>query len=150
MKGVGVSQRVVDFVAGLIPLYIPDQIEGMWGARSLVDGTLILPMDEEEDDGNGLVSVRWQGDPNPTTIVQGVFIASYAVAKYVELHSIAETNKDTKDEMSHLIHHFEIKTGESLIFHVDENSELFGLLGKAIGKVGQDAVIEIIKKQIGL
>jgi hypothetical protein len=146
----GVSHRVVNFIGGLIPLYTHDQVDGVWGARSLVDGTLILPMDEEEDGGNGLVTVHWQGDPNRKTVVQGVFIASYAVAKYVELHSIAETNKVTKDKMSHMIHHFEIKTGESLVFHVTDDSELFTLLGTAVGKVGREVVIEVIKKQIGL
>ncbi|MEQ1526524.1 MAG: hypothetical protein ABL911_07250 [Gallionella sp.] len=146
----GASHRIVNFIGGLIPLYTHDHVDGVLGARSLVDGTLILPMDEDEGGGNGLVTVHWQGDSNRTTVVQGVFIASYAIAKYVELHSIVETNKDTKNEMSHMIHHFEIKTGETLVFHVEENSELFSLLGKAVGKVGQEAVIEIIKKQIGL
>lgn len=150
MKQAGLSHRIVGFISSLLPLYIHDQVDGVWGARSLVDGTLILPMTEDEEYEDGFVTVHWQGDPNRKTVVQGVFIASYAIAKYVELRSIAETNKDTKDEMGHMIHHFEIKTGESLVFQVEENSELFSLLGKAIGKVGQEAVIEIIKKQIGL
>lgn len=115
-----------------------------------MDGTLILPIDEDEDEEDGFVTVHWQGDSNRKTVVQGVFIASYAVAKYVELHSIVERNKDTKDEMSHMAHHFEIKTGESLVFEMNDGSELFPLIGKAIGRVGQEAVIEIIKKQIGL
>lgn len=150
MKSVGLSHRVVDFIAGLIPLYIHEQVDGVWGARSLVDGTLILPIDEDEDSEDGYVTVRWQGDPMRTTVVQGTYMASYAIAKYVELHSIVETNKDTKKEMSLMIHHFEIKTGESLIFHVADDSELFSLLGKAVGKVGREVVIEVIKKQIGL
>ncbi|OGS94604.1 MAG: hypothetical protein A3H31_12810 [Gallionellales bacterium RIFCSPLOWO2_02_FULL_57_47] len=146
----GLSHRIVNFIGGLIPLYTHDQVDGVWGARSLVDGTLILPMFEEEGEEDGFVTVHWQGDPMRTTVVQGTFIASYAVAKYVELHSIAETNKDTKDEMSHMIHHFEIKTGESLVFNVEDDPELFSLLGKAVGKVGREVVIEVIKKQIGL
>jgi len=150
MKAVGLSHRIVDFISGLIPLYIHDQVDGVWGARSLVDGTLILPMDEEEDGGNGLVTVHWQGDPNRTTVAQGVFIASYAVAKYIELHSIAETNKNTKDEMEHMAQHFEVKTGESLVFEQVQDSELFQVLGRAVGKAGQEVVIEVIKKQIGL
>lgn len=150
MKQDGLSHRIVDFISKLLPLYIHEQVGGVWCARSLADGTLILPMDKNEDEEDGFVTVHWHGDPTRTTVVQGVFIASYAVAKYVELHSIAESNKYTKDEMSHMVHHFEIKTGESLVFHTDEESELFSLLGKAIGRVGQEAVIEIIKKQIGL
>lgn len=84
------------------------------------------------------------------TTVQGVFIASYAVARYVELRNIAEKAKDTKEEMRHLAHHFTVKTGASLSFEMDDDSELFPLLGKAVARVGQEAVIELIKKNIGL
>lgn len=145
----GPSHRIVDFISKLIPLYIHDEVDGVWCARSLVDGTLILPMDESEDYEDGFVTVHWQGDSSRVTVVQGVFLASYAVAKYVELNNIAEKVKDTKDEMLSLAHHFTVKTGQSLSFDMDDDSELFQLIGKAVSRLGQAAVIELIKKGIG-
>lgn len=146
----GLSHRIVNFISGLLPLYIHDEVGGVWCARSLVDGTLILPMDEPEDHENGLITVHWQGDSSRATVVQGVFLASYAVAKYAELHNIAEKSKDTKEVIRHFAHHFTVKTGGSLSFEMEDDSELFPLLGKAVSRLGQAAVIELIKKSMGM
>ena len=143
------SQRIVHFIGGLLPLYIEDQVDGVWCARSLSDGTLICPFEESGEFENGFVTVHWQGDPAHQTVVQGVFIASLAVAKYVEMHHMAERAKGTRDEIEGMAHHFNIKTGESLTFECPD-SELVELLIKAVGKVGETAVMEIIKKQVGL
>ncbi len=143
------SQRIVHFIGGLLPLYIEDQVNGVWCARSLTDGTLICPVEEMEEYENGLVTVHWQGDPARQTLVQGVFIASLAVAKYVELHHMAERSKGTRDEIEGMAHHFTIKTGESLTFECPD-SGLLELVLKAVGKVGETAVMEILKKQVGL
>lgn len=143
------SQRIVDFIDHLHPLYMHEEVGGVWCARSLTDGTLIFPMDEPEDNENGFVTVHWQGDPSRQTVVRGVYLASLAVARYVELHHLAEKAKGTKNEMEHLSHHFTVKTGESLIFD-SQNSGLLELIAKAVGKVGEAAVIEILKKQVGL
>lgn len=146
----GLSHRIVNFIGGLYPLYMHDQVNGVQCARSLVDGTLILPMGEAEDQDEELVTVHWQGDPSRRTVVQGVFMASIAVARYVELHHMAEKAKDTKDEMEGLAHHFEVKTGASLVFDIQDDSELFSLVGKAASRLGKEAVIEIMKKSMGL
>jgi len=150
MTRAGLSHRIVDFISKLLPLYIHEEVNGVWCARSLVDGTLILPMDDVDGQEEEFVTIHWQGDSSRVTVVQGVFIASYAVAKYVELRHVAEKYKDTKDEMQHLAHLFTVKTGAFLSFDMDDDSELFPLLEKAVGKIGMEAVIEIIKKQIGL
>jgi hypothetical protein len=107
-------------------------------------------MDEPEDYEEGFVTVHWQGDSSRVTTVQGIFIASYAVTKYVELHTLAERSKDTNSEMLRLANHFTVKTGKSLSFDIEDNSELFQLIGKAVSKVGQASLIELIKKSIGL
>jgi hypothetical protein len=146
----GPSHRIVDFISKLLPLYIHEEVEGVWCARSLVDGTLILPMDEPDDYEEGFVTVHWQGDSSRVTTVQGIFIASYAVTKYVELHTLAERSKDTNSEMIRLAHHFTVKTGKSLSFDIEDNSELFQLISKAVSKVGQASLIELLKKSIGL
>ncbi len=144
------SQRIVQFIDHLHPLYIHDEVNGVMCARSLTDGTLILPFDEEGgEDDVGFVTVHWQGDPARQTLVQGVFMASLAVARYVELHHMAENAKATRDEMERLSHHFTVKTGESLNFD-SSDSGLLDMVGKAVGKVGEAALIEILKKQVGL
>lgn len=143
------SQSIVDFIGHLLPLYIQEQVDGVWGARSLVDGTLILPIDELEDEQSGWVKVQWQGDPVRVSEVQGVFIASVAVARYVELHHTATHNKETQSAMAHLSDHFMVKTGESLDFEAPV-SGLLPLIGKAVTKVGETTVIEILKKAAGL
>ena len=143
------SHRIVQFIGGLLPLYIEDQVDGVWCARSLTDGTLICPVEEMEEHENGWVTVHWQGDPARQTMVQGVFIASLAVAKYVELHHMAEKAKGTREEMERMASHFAFKTGESLTFEAPD-SGLMELVLKAVGKVGEAAVAEILKKQVGL
>ena len=145
------SQAIVQFIDHLHPLYIHDQVDGVWCARSLSDGTLICPMDETDENENGFVTVHWQGDPTRQAVVQGVYIASLAVARYVELHHMAANAKGTRDEMERLAHHFTVKTGESLTFELElPDSGLFDLVGKAVGKVGEAALIEILKKTVGL
>jgi hypothetical protein len=104
-----------------------------------------LVPDENED---GFVAV--QGDPARQSVVQGVFMeASLAVAKYVELHHLAENAKGARDEVERLSNHFTIKTGEALTFEAPD-SGLWELAGKAVGKVGEAALAEAMKKTAGL
>ena len=110
------SQRIVNFIGHLLPLYVQENVNGVWCARSLSDGTLILPIDEPEDTADGFVAVHWQGDPTLRTEVQGIFIASVAVARYVELHHTATHAKALRDHMEHMSHHFTVKTGKCLTF----------------------------------
>jgi hypothetical protein len=143
------SQRIVNFIGALLPLYIEDDVDGIWCARSLNDGTLICPVEEMEECEDGFVTVHWQGDPARQTLVQGEFMASLAVAKYVKLRHLAENAKGTRKEIEHLANHFTIKTGASLTFECPD-SGLLELVVKAVGKVGEAAVIEVLKKQVGL
>lgn len=142
------SQRIVNFIGHLLPLYVQENVNGVWCARSLSDGTLILPIDETEDTADGFVAVHWQGDPTRRTEVQGVFIASVAVARYVELHHTATQSKSMRDEMEHISNHFTVKTGASLTFE-EPGSDLLNLIGQAVGKVGEAGVMELLKKAIG-
>lgn len=143
------SQRIVNFIGHLLPLYVQECVNGVWCARSLGDGTLILPIDEPEDTADGFVAVHWQGDPTRRTEVQGVFIASVAIARYTELHHTATFSKPMRDEMEHISQHFTVKTGECLVFESPATG-LLGLVGQAVGKLGETAVIEILNKQVGL
>ena len=143
------SAAIVQFIDHLHPLYMHEQVNGVWCARSLSEGTLIFPMDEPDENENGFVTVHWQGDAARQTVVQGVYIASLAVARYVELHHLAETAKGTRGEMERLSHHFTVKTGETLIFEAPD-SDLFALVAKVVSKAGESVVIDLLKKQIGL
>jgi len=146
-----ISNKIVQFISGLIPIYTHEEIGGIWCARSLVDGTLICPAEKSEANENGLVKVYWQGDTARQSVLIGSFVASCAVAKYIEIHGIGRDAQDTSDELRHLAHHFTLKTGEELVFEMDEeDSRLLQVLEKAIKKIGQEAVTEIIKKTVGL
>jgi hypothetical protein len=143
------SERIVQFIGNLLPLYVQDHAHGVMCARSLNDGTLIIPISAPDEDENGFVAVHWQGDPARQSMVQGVFMASLAVARYVELHYLAEQAKGTRDEIERLSHHFTVKTGESLVFEAPD-SDLLELIGAAVGKVGEVALAEAIKRTAGL
>jgi hypothetical protein len=68
----GLSHRIVAFIANLLPIYTHALIDDRHCARSLIDGTLILPLEEPEEDEEGWVEVHWQGDPARRTEVQGI------------------------------------------------------------------------------
>ena len=46
----GLSHRIVAFIANLQPIYTHALIDDRICARSLIDGTLILPLEEPEED----------------------------------------------------------------------------------------------------
>lgn len=147
----GLSDRIVGFLAGLFPLYEHATVDGQSiAARSLVDGTLILPVEEEEDNENGFVLVHWQGDSNRSAEVRGEFLASIAVTQYIELHAVA-TDKRTRSEYEHLAQHFTHKTGGSLVLESDDGErEAFALLGRLIERSGTSVATGLLKKAIGL
>lgn len=146
----GLSHRIVAFIAGLRPLYTHEFVGDRIGARSLVDGSLILPLDEDEEDENGTVEVFWQGDPARRSEVRGVALASVAVAKCLELQAIPFAPA-TKAEYAHLSQHFMFKTDEALVLQEpDPESAITEMLKGASKRLGKEALLEIIKKAIGL
>ena len=52
------SQRIVNFIGGFLPLYIEDDVDGVWCARSLSDGTLICPVEGMEACDDGFATLR--------------------------------------------------------------------------------------------
>jgi hypothetical protein len=144
----GSNKRIVAFIANLLPLYVGEWVGEQWCARSLVDGTLIAPFHGSEEHADEFVSVLWQGDPQRRTEVQAVFVASLAVARYVELHHTASTSTELKVEMQHMSHHFSVKTGEELVFE-EHGSDMMRVLGRAVGRLGEAAVIETLKRATG-
>lgn len=146
----GMSHRIVGFIANLFPLYETVTVDGRQAARSLMDGTLIFAVDEEEENENGFVLIHWQGDPSRACEALGPAIATLAVARYIDLHAVP-SDKRTKDQYAHLSQHFGLKTGSVLV--LDESggdAESYRLLGQLVEKAGVGVAVEILKKSMGL
>jgi hypothetical protein len=147
----GLSHRIVAFISNLLPIYTHEVIDEQICARSLVDGTLILPVEEEEDNENGFVTVHWQGDPSRSSEVIGTFLAGIAVAKYVEIHAIPNSaDKRTKYEFAHMAQHFHYKTGTSLgLEEPDTERTLIEVVTSASKSLGKEAVRAIVSAKLG-
>ncbi len=146
----GLSHRIVAFIANLQPTYTHALIDDRHCARSLIDGTLILPLEEPEEDEDGRVEVHWQGDPARRTEVRGELMASIAVARYVEITAVPDS-ATTKASYAHLAQHFTHKTGGFLALEEpDQESAIAEMLRAATKRLGKETVIEIIKKAISL
>lgn len=147
----GLSVKIVNFIGSLHPLY--EQVyEGsrLVGARSLTDGTLIQPIEEDEDNENGFVRVLWQGDKQRACETRGEWLATIAVARYEELHAVP-TDKRTKEGYAIRANHFTFKTGGSLELEMgDGGAEAYALLGQLLQKSGTAVAIGLLKKAIGL
>jgi len=106
------SVAIVRFLANLLPLYAAEQCDGMSCARSLGDGTLVLPVDENgRDEERGTVRVLWQGDPARLCEVDGSDIAALALERYVRLHGVGASEAAIAAELWFMAEHFRFKTG---------------------------------------
>lgn len=95
-----------------MPLYQGERHGGDWCARSLTDGTLILPVDESDnDEDEGWLRVRWQGDAAREQEVQGFLLASLALERYVRFHGVGYDEQALAGELGFLAQHFAHKTG---------------------------------------
>ncbi|PPD19023.1 MAG: hypothetical protein CTY27_00185 [Methylotenera sp.] len=149
--------RVVDFISKLLPIYTFEHQNNITCARSLIDGTLIHPHVEGDNDPNlkdnidfqyfsdEHVTVYWQGDPNRKTEVHCIYLASLAVVKYVEFYSFPH-QKLTMAEYEHLFNHFKFKTGVSLMLQPGEPNVMRDIMAF----FGKEASSEVIKKSIGI
>ncbi|RDD80785.1 hypothetical protein DVJ77_15795 [Dyella tabacisoli] len=109
------SQRIVDFIAQLQPLYTYQHADGYECALSLIDGSLIMPLDESHaEQEEGWVAVFWQGDSRRRSEVPGVHLASQAVLRYVELRGIGHEPVELGIERVRLAERFRHSTGMSL------------------------------------
>ena len=91
----GLSQRLVDYVAELTPLYTYQYADGYDCALSLTDGTLLMPVNESEAEREeGWVAVLWQGDAQRRSEVPGPLIAYQAALRCAELHGIGRIPAD--------------------------------------------------------
>ncbi len=109
------SQSIVDFIAQLLPLYTCQHADGHECALSLLDGTLILPVDESHAaEEEGWVAVFWQGDSRRRSEVVGSQLASLAVCRHVELQGVGLTLVERTARRAELAEQFRRLTGLSL------------------------------------
>jgi hypothetical protein len=145
------SEAIVAFIANLMPLYQGERHEGGWCARSLTDGTLILPADESaSEEEEGWLRVRWQGDPAREQEVQGFLLVSMALDRYVRFHGIGFDEEALAAELSFMAQHFTFKTGCHVYLPQlpDSPSRLTKITRGAL-TMGQGVLVNLISKPFG-
>ena len=106
------SAAIVSFLANLMPIYIPERRDDVCCARSMHDGTLILPVNESDwNEEPGNLRVYWQGDVRREALVDGDQIAALALERYVRLHGVGATEEEIAAELWYMARHFHFKTG---------------------------------------
>jgi hypothetical protein len=148
----GKSEAVVGFIANLLPLYDGERHEDLWCARSLIDGTLILPIDEfDSDDEQGWVRVRWQGDPTREQETRGDMLASVALERYVRLHGAGYDEEAIAFELWYMARHFHFKTGcDVYLPQLQEPPSQLRKIGRAIAKFGGGVLVNGVSKWSGI
>ncbi|MBQ4853510.1 hypothetical protein IMW82_02280 [Rhodanobacter sp. B2A1Ga4] len=148
----GKSEAVVGFIANLLPLYDGERYEGLWCARSLTDGTRILPIDESDsDDEQGWVRVQWQGDPSREQETRGDMLATVALERYVRLHGAGYDEEASAGELWFMARHFHFKTGcDVYLPQLREPPHPLIRAGKRAVSMGQGVLVNLISKVIGV
>lgn len=91
----GLSQRIVDYIAELAPLYTFQFADGHDCALSLADGTLYMPVDESgHEQEEGWVAVFWQGNALKRSEVPGPLLAYQAALRCAQLHGVGKLRRD--------------------------------------------------------
>lgn len=148
------SQKVVNFIANLIPLYIHEKYEDKDCARSLIDGTLVLPYSSEEDDYDNssiFVEVYWQGDENRKSVVFGELFVTPILERYVRLHGVGATEEQIADELRFMSEHFNFKTdGYPYFPNLGESPTFIEKSFKSAKSFGSGLLVDIFKKIVGL
>jgi len=140
------SERIVGFIANLIPLYIPAQHGHLNAARSLEDGTLVLPVPNGEwGDEDGMVRILWQGDPERSTDAWGDYFATPILDRYVRLHAPGASEDAIHAELWFMAKHFEFKTGGSIYLpHLKPPPHPIVRVGKKAVEFGQGILINLL------
>ena len=146
------SESIVGFMASLLPLYTSETHDRLLCARSLTDGTLLLPVDEPEADSDqSRVCVRWQGDPSRECEVDGPMLATVALERYVRLHGAGCDEEVLAAELWYMARHFHFKTGsEAYLPELPEPASRLRKAGRVAVKMGQGVLVNIFSKVAGL
>jgi hypothetical protein len=148
----GKSAAVVGFLANLMPLYTHDDRDGVWCARSLQDGTLVLPVDESEwDDARGTVRVYWQGDAARATEADGGQLAALALERYVRLHGTGASEEAVAAELWFMAEHFQFKTGcHAYLPQLDTPPNSFERGTRSAARFGHGVLVNVVSKLLGV
>lgn len=146
------SQRYVNFIGSLMPLYQQEFVNGNWCARSLRDGTVLLPQEQLDDSlDDHWIAVWWQGDHRRESEVDGTQMASVALVDYVQFHSAGKSPEHLVDLLEHLNQHFTFKTGENLYLpYAEDDLWALGKVLDVVKRYGQDLAWGALKKSLGL
>lgn len=143
------SQTVVQFIANLHPLYIGELHEGVHAARCIDDGTLVFPVEEDEDDQNGRVRVCWQGIKANSSELPGCAYAAIAIQRYVTLVYAAHSPEVQRAQLLFYAEHFAVKTGLALDFNVpSEFEEALRKLIEMSKSAGSATVVALLKSKL--
>ena len=148
----GKSAAVVGFLANLMPLYTHEDRDGVWCARSLHDGTLILPVDESDwDEERGTVQVWWQGDPVRETLANGDQIATLALERYVRLHGVGASEDAIAAELWFMARHFHLKTGCHVhLPQLKEPPHPLVHAGRTVLRMGEGVLVNTVSRLMGI
>lgn len=146
------AQRVVDFIANLSPIYHGETILGMRVARSLMDGTVIVPEpNDDREPEDAYVVVWWHGDSNRASEIPAYLMASNALVSYVQFHCVGRDAEYAGHLLDDLSEHFGHKTGASMYLpYREEEFAFLGKILKAAERAGPKFAWEILKKGLGL
>lgn len=145
------SKAIVGFIANLMPLYQGERHEGDWCARSLTDGTLILPVDESSnEEEEGWLRVRWQGDPTREQEVQGFLLTSVALERYVRFHGIGFGEEALAAELAFMARHFTYKTNCHVYLpQLPDPPTRLAKVARSALTMGQGVLVNLISKPFG-
>lgn len=144
----GKSAAIVGFLANLLPLYTYENHGGVGCARSLQDGTLILPVDESGwDDERGTIRVHWQGDPARASEIDGRDIATLALERYVRLHGVGATEEAIAAELWYMARHLYFKTGCEVYLPQLREPEHPAI--RAARRMGEGVLVNALSKLMG-
>jgi hypothetical protein len=148
----GRSAAIVAFLGNLTPLYVHERVGAVRSARSLHDGTLILPVDESEcEEERGEVLVHWQGDPARSSKAQGDYLAALAIERYVRLHGAGATEESIAAELWFMARHFEFKTGCHLpLPQLPEPSHSLLKAGRVALRMGEGMLVNLLSGRVGI
>ncbi len=144
------SERCVNFIGSLMPLYQHEQVDRLSGARSLRDGTLILPCNIDDNLDDPWITVWWQGDCNRASEVDGTHLASIALVDYVQFHSAGKAPQHVAEMLEHLSQHFTFKTGGHLhLPYAEDELQALAKILEMVKRYGPDLALDALKKALG-
>ena len=142
MSKTTLSQRIVLFLANLAQFQLKE-VDDNLGTERITDGTLFLCPSDPEDQENGLLVARWQGELSRESVVSGTQIAEFEIVAAVRHWVTIGEMVGEQESIEHLFQHFSFKTGESLNFQKDDR-----VIPKSLERLFKDLSWSAFKKLI--